>query len=141
MAYEWFDKWAEKNWNNKSKAGKIKTAYGVATWPFAPAFTGMYGAKLGHDLGKALQVSGYDVNPERFAKAGSAIGALGGLASWVHPAVNIGINPLMNAALGSSLLEEYDVPYHISTAAEHIDPLGINRKMDNVPFGIGLFLV
>jgi hypothetical protein len=134
MAFEWLDKWAENNWNNKSKAGKVKTAYGVATLPFMPAFTGMYGAKLGHDLGRALEVSGYDVDPKRFAKIGSALGAAGGLASWAYPSVNIGLNPLMNAALGSSLLEEYDVPRHIATAAEHIDPLNVNRKMDNVPF-------
>ena len=134
MAYEWFNKWVEDNWKKQGKLGKARTAYGVGTGPFQPAFVGLYGHELGSDLGKALQASGFNVDPDRFAQIGGVIGALGGAASLKSPNVTAVINPLMNAALGASLLKQYHADEHLGSALEDLDLLGVNRKMDNVPF-------
>lgn len=136
MAYEW----ANQENRDKLKRGakesfnKAVKGFDYAARPFQPVFVGEYLADLFKNAAKAAQVSGIDVDPKAAAQLGGGIGAGVGAISALTPKLNIAINPLMQSALGASLLDQYRVSENLANIAEYIDPLGVNRNNDNVSF-------
>ena len=142
MAYEWANqetrdklesrdklkRGAKKNFNRAVKG------FDYAARPFQPVFVGEYLADLFKNAAEAAQASGFDIDPKAAARLGGGIGAGVGAVSAMIPKINVAVNPLMQSALGASLLEKYRASENLANIVEHIDPLGINKNNDNVPF-------
>lgn len=136
MAYEWANQENRNKLKRGAKKGFDKTVKGFdyAARPFQPVFVGEYLADLFNNAAKAAQVSGFDTDPKAAAQLGGGIGAGVGAVSAMTPKLNVAVNPLMQSALGASLLEKYRVSENLANIVEFVDLLGINRNNDNVPF-------
>lgn len=118
--------------NEKVKAtaqnsAKAYNTYGRAVSPF---FVGGLGSELGENLGQAVQASDINVNPINFRRAGASAG----FAAPFIPKSGKLVGPLMYSAIASSILNQYNAAANLADVAEAIDPLGVNRNRDNVPF-------
>lgn len=93
---------------NKSKPLLTKgwKTYDKGSRAVLPFFSGEYGGRMGKQIGDALEVSGADVNPDKFKTWGTRVGTVAPLI----PGSGVALTGLFNADAGNDLLSRYGVP-------------------------------